>query len=147
MKKFLVKVLAFTIAFSAFSAFVPVQNPNSVTNATESDKLTAAVYAMTGTLYYYDTPSGNIVLNDVKPFSVTTETSDSKENESDIAAVNAAAAMIYTEIPTAEGGMFFADGSHAAPDWINNYVDRQIWFIAAVAADGSVTIPYFKIIV
>ena len=147
MKKFLVKVLAFTIAFSAFSAFVPVQNPNSVTNATESDKLTAAVYAMTGTLYYYDTPSGNIVLNDVKPFSVTTETSDSKENESDIAAVNAAAAMIYTEIPTAEGGMFFADGSHAAPDWINNYVDRQIWFIAAVATDGSVTIPYFKIIV
>lgn len=147
MKKFLVKVLAFTIAFSAFSAFVPVQNPNSVTNATESDKLTAAVYAMTGTLYYYDTPSGNIVLNDVKPFSVTTETSDSKENESDTAAVNAAAAMIYTEIPTAEGGMFFADGSHAAPDWINNYVDRQIWFIAAVAADGSVTIPYFKIIV
>ncbi|MDO5586813.1 MAG: hypothetical protein Q4G53_06980 [Clostridia bacterium] len=147
MKKFLVKVLAFTIAFSAFSAFVPVQNPNSITNATESDKLTAAVYAMTGTLYYYDTPSGNIVLNDVKPFSVTTETSDSKENESDTAAVNAAAAMIYTEIPTAEGGMFFADGSHAAPDWINNYVDRQIWFIAAVAADGSVTIPYFKIIV
>lgn len=147
MKKFLMKILAFTIAFSAFSAFVPVQNPNSVTNATESDKLTAAVYAMTGTLYYYDTPSGNIVLNDVKPFSVTTETSDSKENESDIAAVNAAAAMIYTEIPTAEGGMFFADGSHAAPDWINNYVDRQIWFIAAVAADGSVTIPYFKIIV
>lgn len=147
MKKFLMKILAFTIAFSAFSAFVPGQNPNSVTNATESDKLTAAVYAMTGTLYYYDTPSGNIVLNDVKPFSVTTETSDSKENESDIAAVNAAAAMIYTEIPTAEGGMFFADGSHAAPDWINNYVDRQIWFIAAVAADGSVTIPYFKIIV
>lgn len=147
MKKFLMKILAFTIAFSAFSAFVPVQNPNSVTNATESDRLTAAVYAMTGTLYYYDTPSGNIVLNDVKPFSVTTETSDSKENESDTAAANAAAAMIYTEIPTAEGGMFFADGSHAAPDWINNYVDRQIWFIAAVAADGSVTIPYFKIIV
>lgn len=147
MKKFLVKVLAFTIAFSAFSAFVPVQNPNSVTNATESDKLTAAVYTMTGTLYYYDTPSGNIVLNDVKPFSVTAETSDAKENEYDTAAANAAAAMIYTEIPTAEGGMFFADGSHAAPDWINNYVDRQIWFIAAVAADGSVTIPYFKIIV
>lgn len=144
MKKFLVKVLAFTIAFSAF---VPVQNPNSVTNATESDKLTAAVYAMTGTLYYYDTPSGNIVLNDVKPFSVTAETRDAKENESDTAAANAAAAMIYTEIPTADGGMFFADGSHAAPDWINNYVDRQIWFIAAVAADGSVTIPYFKIIV
>lgn len=144
MKKFLMKILAFTIAFSAF---VPVQNPNSVTNATESDKLTAAVYAMTGTLYYYDTPSGNIVLNDVKPFSVTAETSDAKENEYDTAAVNAAAAMIYTEIPTAEGGMFFADGSHAAPDWINNYVDRQIWFIAAVAADGSVTIPYFKIIV
>ena len=147
MKKFLVKVLAFTIAFSAFSAFVPVQNPNSVTNATESDKLTAAVYAMMGTLYYYDTPSGNIVLNDVKPFSVTAKTSDAKENEYDTAAANAAAAMIYTEIPTAEGGMFFADGSHAAPDWINNYVDRQIWFIAAVAADGSVTIPYFKIIV
>lgn len=147
MKKFLMKILAFTIAFSAFSAFVPVQNPNSVTNATESDKLTAAVYAMTGTLYYYDTPSGNIVLNDVKPFSVTAEKSDAKENESDTAAVNAAAAMIYTEIPTADGGMFFADGSHAAPDWINNYVDRQIWFIAAVATDGSVTIPYFKIIV
>lgn len=147
MKKFLMKILAFTIAFSAFSAFVPVQNPNSVTNATESDKLTAAVYAMTGTLYYYDTPSGNIVLNDVKPFNVTAEASDTKENESDNAAINAAAAMIYTEISTAEGGMFFADGSHAAPDWINNYVDRQIWFIAAVAADGSVTIPYFKIIV
>ncbi len=147
MKKFLMKILAFTIAFSAFSAFVPVQNPNSVTNATESDKLTVAVYAMTGTLYYYDTPSGNIVLNDVKPFSVTAETSDAKENEYDTAAANAAATMIYTEIPTAEGGMFFADGSHAAPDWINNYVDRQIWFIAAVAADGSVTIPYFKIIV
>ena len=147
MKKFLMKILAFTIAFSAFSAFVPVQNPNSVTNATESDKLTAAAYAMTGTLYYYDTPSGNIVLNDVKPFSVTAKTSDSKENESDTAAANAAAAMIYTEIPTAEGGMFFADGSHAAPDWINNYVDRQIWFIAAVATDVSVTIPYFKIIV
>ena len=147
MKKFLMKILAFTIAFSAFSAFVPVQNPNSVTNATESDKLTAAVYAMTGTLYYYDTPSGNIVLNDVKPFSVTAETRDAKENEYDTAAVNAAAAMIYTEIPTAEGGMFFADGSHAAPDGITNYVDRQIWFIAAVAADGSVTIPYFKIIV
>ena len=144
MKKFLMKILAFTIAFSAF---VPVQNPNSVTNATESDKLTAAVYAMTGKLYYYDTPSGNIVLNDVKPFSVTAETSDAKENEYDTAAVNAAAAMIYTEIPTAEGGMFFADGSHAAPDWINNYVDRQIWFIAAFPADGSVTIPYFNIIV
>ena len=96
MKKFLMKILAFTIAFSAFSAFVPVQNPNSVTNATESDKLTAAVYAMTGTLYYYDTPSGNIVLNDVKPFSVTAETSDAKENEYDTAAANAAAAMIYT---------------------------------------------------
>ena len=146
MKKFLMKILAFTIAFSAFSAFVPVQNPNSVTNATESDKLTAAVYTMTGTLYYYDTPSGNIVLNDVKPFGVA-ETSGTEKNEYDTAAANAAAAMIYTEIPTAEGGMFFADGSHAAPDWINNYVDRQIWFIAAVAADGSVTIPYFKIIV
>lgn len=147
MKKFLTKILAFTIAFSIFYAFVPVQGSNSVANAAESDKLTVAVYAMTGKLYYYDTPSGNIVLNDVKPFSITAETSDAKENESDTAAVNAAAAMTYTEIPTAEGGMFFADGSHAAPDWINNYVDRQIWFIAAVAADGSVTIPYFKIIV
>lgn len=141
MKKIIAKVLAAAIALSVISAFTFTQ-----INAVESDRLTAAVYAMTGTLYYYDTPSGRIVLNDVKPVGASAADKD-KNNSVVTDALSAATAVTYTEIPTAEGGRFFKDGSHAAPEWINNYVDRQIWFIAAVAADGSVTIPYFRIIV
>lgn len=145
MKSFIIKIFAAVMVFSAGFASMPPENPCSVVNAAEEDKLTVAVYAMTGTLYYYDTPSGNIVLNDVSPVGISSNTDNDKKPGDDAAAV--AAAVKYAEIPTAEGGRFFKDGSHAANEWINNYVDRQIWFIAAVAADGSVTIPYFKIIV
>ena len=146
MKKIISKIIAAAMVFSVFSAFIPQQSINSAAYAEGTDKLTVSMYAMTGTLYYYDTPSGNIVLNDVKPLNMPSA-NESNGSENNTAVSNAAKALTYTEVPTADGGRFFNDGNRAASEWINNYVDRQIWFIAAVAADGSVTIPYFKIIV
>lgn len=143
MKKFITRISAALAALSliCLSNFGGLFNTSA---KAEDAGLTAALYAMTGTLYYYNTPDGKIVINDVKPIVSSSADSD---NGTASKALEIADAISYSELPTAEGGRFFQDGSYAAPEWINNYVDRQIWFIAAVAADGTVTIPYFKILV
>lgn len=108
---------------------------------------------MTGKLYYFDTPTGRIVLKDVKPVTVSDMNADknntkTKEEEKNTIDFNEAAKTAeYVEIPTAEGGRFFLDGNEAAAEWINNYADREIWFIAAVSDGKVISVPYFKIIV
>lgn len=120
------------------------------------------ICSMTGKLYYFDTPTGRIVLKDVKPVTVSDMNADknknnikTKEEEKNTEAEEkksidfneAAKTAEYVEIPTAEGGRFFLDGNAAASEWINNYADREIWFIAAVSDGKVISVPYFKIIV
>ena len=38
--------------------------------------------------------------------------------------------------------MFFKDKNKLAPEWVNNYVDREVWFIVAVAKNGEISVPY-----
>ena len=30
----------------------------------------------------------------------------------------------------------------AVAEWVNNYVDREVWFIVAVAKNGEISVPY-----
>lgn len=94
---------------------------------------TVGLYVCTGSLYYFDTPTGRIVMKDIKPSASSAEAE---------AAVSAAE---YVEIPTATEGRFFADGSRADAEWINEYADREIWFVLAVGENGGLSVPYFII--
>lgn len=152
IKKIISSVLAATVISSAF--------------CTCSAAVVDGIYPMSANLYYYDTPTGKIVLKNVKSLvSVTDNDISSKadkdtdtniNNDSDKTqtvlnvaekAKKAAETAEYTEIPTIEGGRFFKDGNKAAPEWINDYADREIWFLGAVSEGRVISIPYFKIIV
>lgn len=88
------------------------------------------VYALKGKLFYYNTPTDEIVLTEVKPVIAGTS------------AETAAKSAEYTELRVLKDGMFFKDKNKLAPEWVNNYADREVWFIAAVYQDGSISIPY-----
>lgn len=99
----------------------------------ELPEQTVGMYVCTGSLYYFDTPTGRLVLKNVKPVV------PSKEAEKAISAAE------YVEIPSASEGRFFADGNRADAEWINEYADREVWFVLAVGADGGLSVPYFII--
>ena len=119
MKRFaMILAVILTFVFSSFSAY-----------AADEGKI-AGVYALKGRLYYYDTPTDRIVLTGVSPVA------------SDDGAKAAAKSAEYTELRVVTDGMFFKDKNKLAPEWVNNYVDREVWFIVAVAKNGEISVPY-----
>lgn len=161
LKRIIKKTTAFALATAVAAASVSVlADAPSV----------SGIFPMTGTLYYFDTPTGKIVLKNVKSqlsaIEFITENAveaedgfdgekneeadkadNTKENEVIEMSREAAATAEYIEIPTISGGRFFADGNPAADEWINEYADREIWFAAAVSDGKVISIPFFKIIV
>lgn len=99
----------------------------------EMPEQTVGLYVCTGSLYYFDTPTGRLVLRNIKPAAPSAE------------AEAAAAAAEYVELASASEGRFFADGNRADAEWINEYADREIWFVLAVGANGGLSVPYFII--
>lgn len=119
MKKIIIVFAAvLTLIFSA----VP-------TYAAENGNITG-VYALKGKLFYYDTPTNKMVLTGVSPVIQNDE------------AEAAAKAAEYTELRVITAGMFFKDKNPLSPEWVNNYADREVWFVVSIAADGSLSVPY-----
>lgn len=99
----------------------------------EAPEQTVGLYICTGSLYYFDTPTGRLVLKNIRPAAPSAE--------AEAAAANAE----YVELPSAAEGRFFADGNRAAAEWINEYADRELWFVLAVGENGGLSVPYFII--
>lgn len=119
MKKIIIVFAAILmLVFSAVPAY-----------AAENGNITG-VYALKGKLFYYDTPTNKIVLTGVSPVI---------QND---AANSAAKAAEYTELRVITAGMFFKDKNQLSPEWVNNYADREVWFIVSITADGSISVPY-----
>lgn len=90
----------------------------------------SGVYAMKGRLFYYNTPTDKIVITGVKPVA---ESEEAKE---------AAKSVEYNEVRVVTSGMFFKDQNHLAPEWVNNYADREVWFVVSMTEDGGISVPY-----
>lgn len=90
----------------------------------------SGVYAMKGRLFYYNTPTDKIVITGVKPVA---EREEAKE---------AAKSVEYNEVRVVTSGMFFKDQNHLAPEWVNNYADREVWFVVSMTEDGGISVPY-----
>lgn len=119
MKKIIIVFAAvLMLVFSAIPAY-----------ADENGSITG-VYALKGKLFYYDTPTNKIVLTGVSPVI---------QNEESKAAAKAAE---YTELRVITDGMFFKDKNQLSPEWVNNYADREVWFVVSITADGSISVPY-----
>lgn len=119
MKKIIIVFAAvLMLVFSAIPAY-----------ADENGSITG-VYPLKGKLFYYDTPTNKIVLTGVSPVI---------QNEESKAAAKAAE---YTELRVITDGMFFKDKNQLSPEWVNNYADREVWFVVSIMADGSISVPY-----
>lgn len=119
MKKIIIVFAAILmLVFSAIPAY-----------ADENGSITG-VYSLKGKLFYYDTPTNKIVLTGVSPVI---------QNEESKAAAKAAE---YTELRVITDGMFFKDKNQLSPEWVNNYADREVWFVVSITADGSISVPY-----
>lgn len=104
----------------------------TVSAETENKNLISEIYSFSAKLYYYDTPSGNIVLKSVNP---TEKTDDATE---------VAKKIEYTETRTIKDAVWSASGEKINPDWVNAFVDSSVWGVCVKMTDGSVNILYLK---
>lgn len=103
--------------------------------AEESTSHITSAYMLEGNLYYCNSKTGEVVLNNVKPMvgkdSVATELSKKIE---------------YTETRLFSKCLFLADGTQIEYDWLNNYADGKVRFIAVEQENGEISILYLKFV-
>lgn len=99
--------------------------------AAETDKITD-ICVLTGRLYYCDWETGKVVLKSVEPIS-----------KNDVSQ-SIARAMEYVEVSLVRDAVYLSDGTKADYDWLNNYADDKVLFIAAKQGNGTVSILHFK---
>lgn len=90
------------------------------------------VYALSGTLYYCDTPTERVVLRSLTPiFDTAGARAIAKEAE-------------YLEIKVSPDGIFMANGTKNSVEGLNVFADSDVWVIIVKTADGNLEIPYFS---
>lgn len=96
--------------------------------------LIESVCVMKGRLYYCDTSANKVVIKNVTPVS---ETDKAKEFAKDLE---------YIETPVSPDALWTKDGVKAGADWLNNYADDEVWFVAVKLNDGNYRILYLKFV-
>lgn len=99
--------------------------------AAETGRITD-ICVLTGRLYYCDWNTGRVVMKSVEPLV---------KND---ASWEVAKTMEYLEVPMVRDAIFLSDGTKADYDWLNNYVDDKVIFVAARQENGVVSILHFK---
>ncbi len=97
-----------------------------------SDSMVTSAYMLEGNLYYCNSSTGQVVLKNVKPLM------------SDSSAADLARKIEYTETRLFDKNLFLADNTQIEYDWLNNYADDAVRFIAIEQADGSISILHLK---
>lgn len=96
-----------------------------------ADNLIISVEAFTGALYICDTPTERVVVTGITPVAQTQS------------GIQTAKEAEYLEISICADAIFSTDGLRLPIEYLNDYVDSEVWFLLAKTADGSLTIPYF----
>ncbi|MBQ3573723.1 MAG: hypothetical protein IJA16_03910 [Clostridia bacterium] len=148
MKKILCVFLVtmYTFLFGTIAFADEVTETAEITENAETEELTETleaeplinqglikeVYALSGTLYYCDTPTERVVLRSLAPTFDTAEArAIAKEAE-------------YLEIKVSPDGIFMADGTKNSVEGLNVFADSEVWVIVVKTADGNLEIPYFS---
>ena len=145
MKKILCVFLVtmYTFLFGTIAFADEVTETAMTEELTEAEEITEAeplinqglikeVYALSGTLYYCDTPTERVVLRSLAP---TFDTAEARA---------IASAAEYLEIKVSPDGIFMADGTKNSVEGLNVFADSEVWVLIVKTADGNLEIPYFS---
>lgn len=89
------------------------------------------VYMFEGNLYYCDSQSGMVVLRNVQAMS------------KDDSAKSMAKSLEFIETRLFAKTLYLKDGTQIEYDWLNNYADDKVRFVAVRQEDGALSIMHF----